>query len=83
MITKSTPKCLKSASSSSKSNITADNVGRQLPFYSKRDVTLPRYSYFCLDCENCPTAATDYGDDDRDRCDHTSHPRRPLRDTIQ
>ena len=50
IITKSTPKCLKSASSSA--NITADNVGRQLPFYSKRDVSLPRYNYFCLDCEN-------------------------------
>ena len=42
--------------------------------HNRQDLSLAHYKYFCLDCENCLV------DRDSERCDHTSHPRRPLKD---
>ena len=44
----------------------------------RQDLTLAHYNYFCLDCEDCSDNSS--SPSNSGECDHTSHPRRTLKD---
>ena len=49
-------------------------------FLRRQDLLLAHYNYFCIDCEDCPDNSPSPSGEPSGECDHTSHPRRVLKD---